>query len=121
MLVNSLAVEIGIKLWSLELGFIALLTILTCPFRTLEFFYLHIWSIFRRGWYRTTLCSSCSSLSYRESGFMNRNACQIPELEVMDEDRHIEEVLDKFVNCHEQTYEEFLSTFTHLSKGKMEK
>ncbi|TKC52821.1 hypothetical protein EI555_019313 [Monodon monoceros] len=28
---------------------------------------------------------------------MNRNACQIPELEVMDEDRHIEEVLDKFI------------------------
>ncbi|XP_021571972.1 uncharacterized protein C11orf74 homolog [Carlito syrichta] len=34
----------------------------------------------------------------------------------MDEDRLIEEVLDKFVNCHQQTYEEFLSTFTHLSK-----
>ncbi|XP_048216216.1 intraflagellar transport-associated protein isoform X2 [Perognathus longimembris pacificus] len=34
----------------------------------------------------------------------------------MDEDQLIEEVLDKFVNCHEQTYEEFLSTFTHLSK-----
>ncbi|XP_053416436.1 intraflagellar transport-associated protein [Nycticebus coucang] len=34
----------------------------------------------------------------------------------MDKDRLIEEVLDKFVNCHEQTYEEFLSTFTHLSK-----
>ncbi|KAF6102374.1 hypothetical protein HJG60_001643 [Phyllostomus discolor] len=34
----------------------------------------------------------------------------------MDEDQIIEEVLDKFVNCHEQTYEEFLSTFTHLSK-----
>uniref|UniRef100_A0ABI0P133 Intraflagellar transport associated protein n=2 Tax=Bos TaxID=9903 RepID=A0ABI0P133_BOVIN len=39
-----------------------------------------------------------------------------PELEMMDEDRLIEEVLDKFVNCHEQTYEEFLRTFTHLSK-----
>ena len=52
---------------------------------------------------------------------MNRNACQIPELEVMDEDRHIEEVLDKFVNCHEQTYEEFLSTFTHLSKDNVTK
>lgn len=35
---------------------------------------------------------------------------------MMDEDRMIEEVLDRFVNCHEQTYEEFLSTFTHLSK-----
>lgn len=43
---------------------------------------------------------------------------QISELEVMDEDQLIEEVLDKFVNCHEQTYEEFLSTFTHLSKEK---
>ncbi|XP_070329262.1 intraflagellar transport-associated protein isoform X4 [Odocoileus virginianus] len=42
---------------------------------------------------------------------------QTPELEMMDEDRLIEEVLDKFVNCHEQTYEEFLRTFTHLSKG----
>ncbi|XP_026970770.1 intraflagellar transport-associated protein isoform X3 [Sagmatias obliquidens] len=52
---------------------------------------------------------------------MNRNACQVPELEVMDEDRHIEEVLDKFVNCHEQTYEEFLSTFTHLSKDNVTK
>ncbi|XP_069325934.1 intraflagellar transport-associated protein isoform X1 [Eulemur rufifrons] len=41
---------------------------------------------------------------------------QISGLEIMDEDRLIEEVLDKFVNCHEQTYEEFLSTFTHLSK-----
>uniref|UniRef100_A0A8C0D0X8 Intraflagellar transport-associated protein n=1 Tax=Balaenoptera musculus TaxID=9771 RepID=A0A8C0D0X8_BALMU len=49
------------------------------------------------------------------------NACQIPELEVMDEDRHTEEVLDKFVNCHEQTYEEFLSTFTHLSKDNVTK
>lgn len=45
---------------------------------------------------------------------------QIPELETMDEDKMIKEVLDKFVNCHEQTYEEFLSTFTYLSKGKME-
>ncbi|KAM7084561.1 intraflagellar transport-associated protein isoform 1-T3 [Molossus nigricans] len=34
----------------------------------------------------------------------------------MDDDQIIEEVLDKFVNCHEQTYEEFLSTFTHLSQ-----
>lgn len=34
----------------------------------------------------------------------------------MDEDQLMKEVLDKFVNCHEQTYEEFLSTFTHLSK-----
>lgn len=41
---------------------------------------------------------------------------QIPELETMDEDQIMKEVLDKFVNCHEQTYEEFLSTFTHLSK-----
>ena len=46
---------------------------------------------------------------------------QTPELEIMEEDQIIEEVLDKFVNCHEQTYGEFLSTFTHLSKGKMEK
>lgn len=37
-------------------------------------------------------------------------------LEIMDEDRIMEEVLDKFVNCHEQTYEEFRSTFTHLSE-----
>ncbi|XP_036747740.2 intraflagellar transport-associated protein isoform X5 [Manis pentadactyla] len=41
---------------------------------------------------------------------------QVSELEIMDEDRLVEEVLDRFVNCHEQTYEEFLSTFTHLSK-----
>uniref|UniRef100_A0A3Q2LQR7 Intraflagellar transport associated protein n=1 Tax=Equus caballus TaxID=9796 RepID=A0A3Q2LQR7_HORSE len=41
---------------------------------------------------------------------------QISELQIMDEDGLIEEVLDKFVNCHEQTYEEFLSTFPHLSK-----
>lgn len=46
---------------------------------------------------------------------------QMPELETMDEDQIMKEVLDKFVNCHEQTYEEFLSTFTHLSEGKMEK
>lgn len=41
---------------------------------------------------------------------------QTSGLEIMDEDRLIEEVLDKFVSCHEQTYEEFLSTFIHLSK-----
>uniref|UniRef100_A0A8C6DG76 Intraflagellar transport associated protein n=1 Tax=Moschus moschiferus TaxID=68415 RepID=A0A8C6DG76_MOSMO len=46
---------------------------------------------------------------------------QTPELEMMDEDRLIEEVLDKFVNCHEQTYEEFLRTFTHLSKDNVTK
>ncbi|XP_040114962.1 intraflagellar transport-associated protein [Oryx dammah] len=46
---------------------------------------------------------------------------QTPELEMMDEDRLIEEVLDKFVNCHEQTYEEFLRTFTHLSKENVTK
>lgn len=34
----------------------------------------------------------------------------------MDEDQLMKEVLDKFINCPEQTYEEFLSTFTHLSK-----
>ncbi|XP_063083857.1 intraflagellar transport-associated protein isoform X2 [Cavia porcellus] len=37
-------------------------------------------------------------------------------LEIMDKDPLMEEVLDKFINSHEQTYEEFLSTFTHLSK-----
>ncbi|XP_062054016.1 intraflagellar transport-associated protein isoform X2 [Lepus europaeus] len=41
---------------------------------------------------------------------------QISDLKIMDEDRVIEEALDKFVNSHEQTYEEFLSTFTYLSK-----
>ncbi|XP_006882973.1 PREDICTED: uncharacterized protein C11orf74-like [Elephantulus edwardii] len=41
---------------------------------------------------------------------------QIQELETMDEDRLTLDVLDKFINCHEQTYEEFLNTFTHLSK-----
>uniref|UniRef100_A0A8D0UV55 Intraflagellar transport associated protein n=1 Tax=Sus scrofa TaxID=9823 RepID=A0A8D0UV55_PIG len=46
---------------------------------------------------------------------------QITELETMDEDQLIEEVLDKFVNCHEQTYEEFLSSFTHLSKDNVTK
>nr|XP_045012633.1 intraflagellar transport-associated protein [Jaculus jaculus]XP_045012635.1 intraflagellar transport-associated protein [Jaculus jaculus]XP_045012636.1 intraflagellar transport-associated protein [Jaculus jaculus]XP_045012637.1 intraflagellar transport-associated protein [Jaculus jaculus] len=40
----------------------------------------------------------------------------ILELDKMDEDRLSKEVLDKFVNCHEQTYEEFLNTFIHLSK-----
>ncbi|XP_058924197.1 intraflagellar transport-associated protein isoform X2 [Kogia breviceps] len=52
---------------------------------------------------------------------MKRNACRIPELEVMGEDPHMEDALDKFVNCHEQTYEEFLSTFTHLSKDNVTK
>ncbi|XP_060227480.1 intraflagellar transport-associated protein isoform X3 [Meriones unguiculatus] len=44
---------------------------------------------------------------------------QIPRPEIMDEDQLMKEVLDKFVNCHEQTYEEFLSTFTHLSKDRL--
>ncbi|KAM8814458.1 intraflagellar transport-associated protein isoform 1-T2 [Rhynchonycteris naso] len=42
---------------------------------------------------------------------------QIAELDIMEEDQIIEDILDKFVNSHEQTYEEFLSTFTYLSKG----
>ncbi|XP_066219452.1 intraflagellar transport-associated protein isoform X2 [Saccopteryx leptura] len=41
---------------------------------------------------------------------------QISELDIMEEDQTIEDILDKFVNSHEQTYEEFLSTFTYLSK-----
>ncbi|XP_041535103.1 intraflagellar transport-associated protein [Microtus oregoni] len=41
---------------------------------------------------------------------------QIPRPEIMDEDQLMKEVLDKFINCPEQTYEEFLSTFTHLPK-----
>ncbi|XP_051040067.1 intraflagellar transport-associated protein [Phodopus roborovskii] len=41
---------------------------------------------------------------------------QIRRPEIMDEDQLMKEVLDKFVNCPEQTYEEFLSTFTYLSK-----
>lgn len=45
---------------------------------------------------------------------------QTSGLEMMDEDRSVEDVLDKFVSCHEQTYEEFLSTFTHLLKGKID-
>uniref|UniRef100_A0A8D2BDJ8 Uncharacterized protein n=1 Tax=Sciurus vulgaris TaxID=55149 RepID=A0A8D2BDJ8_SCIVU len=43
-------------------------------------------------------------------------AAQTLELKIMDEDQLMEEVLDKFVNCHEQTYEESWSTFTYLSK-----
>ncbi|KAL1785877.1 hypothetical protein HispidOSU_010188 [Sigmodon hispidus] len=41
---------------------------------------------------------------------------QIQRPEIMDEDQLMKEVLDKFVNCPEQTYEEFLSSFTYLSK-----
>ncbi|XP_043827518.1 intraflagellar transport-associated protein [Dromiciops gliroides] len=41
---------------------------------------------------------------------------QLLELGNMDEDRLIEQALDQFINRHEQTYEEFLNTFTHLSK-----
>ncbi|XP_024202813.3 intraflagellar transport-associated protein isoform X3 [Pan troglodytes] len=38
-------------------------------------------------------------------------------LEIMDEDQLIKDVLDKFLNCYEQTYdEEFLNAFTHLSQ-----
>ncbi|XP_004483232.2 intraflagellar transport-associated protein isoform X2 [Dasypus novemcinctus] len=44
---------------------------------------------------------------------------QISGLEIMDKDQLTEEVLDKFVNCHEQTYEEFLSTFTYISKDNV--
>ncbi|XP_027693626.1 uncharacterized protein C11orf74 homolog isoform X2 [Vombatus ursinus] len=36
----------------------------------------------------------------------------------MDEDRLIEQALDQFINRHEQTYEEFLNTFTHLLKDR---
>ncbi|XP_043854054.1 LOW QUALITY PROTEIN: intraflagellar transport-associated protein-like [Dromiciops gliroides] len=37
-------------------------------------------------------------------------------LGIVDEDQLIEQALDRFINCNEQTYEEFLNTFTHLSK-----
>uniref|UniRef100_A0A2K6TG83 Intraflagellar transport associated protein n=1 Tax=Saimiri boliviensis boliviensis TaxID=39432 RepID=A0A2K6TG83_SAIBB len=41
-------------------------------------------------------------------------------LEIMDEDQLIKEVLDKFLNCHEQTYDqEFLDTFTNLSQDSL--
>ncbi|XP_051000171.1 intraflagellar transport-associated protein [Acomys russatus] len=46
---------------------------------------------------------------------------QIPRPEIMDEDQLMKDALDKFVNCHEQTYEEFLSTFTYLSKEDVTK
>ncbi|XP_035118277.1 intraflagellar transport-associated protein isoform X2 [Callithrix jacchus] len=41
-------------------------------------------------------------------------------LEIMDEDQLIKEVLDKFLNYREQTYdEEFLDTFTNLSQDSL--
>lgn len=64
------------------------------------------------------LYSVCFSVSCRVALWIEMLA-QIPRPEIMDEDQLMKEVLDKFVNCHEQTYEEFLSTFTHLSKGKL--
>ncbi|XP_078540464.1 intraflagellar transport-associated protein [Lissotriton helveticus] len=36
--------------------------------------------------------------------------------DTMEEDKNIQEVLDQFLNSHEQTYEEFLDSFTHLTK-----
>ncbi|XP_069479447.1 intraflagellar transport-associated protein isoform X2 [Ambystoma mexicanum] len=36
--------------------------------------------------------------------------------DIMEEDEKMQEVLNQFVNSHEQTYEEFLNTFTHLSR-----
>ncbi|XP_044536765.1 intraflagellar transport-associated protein [Gracilinanus agilis] len=41
---------------------------------------------------------------------------QLLELTIMDENQLIEQVLDQFIHRHEQTYEEFLNTFTYLSK-----
>uniref|UniRef100_F6SAH2 Chromosome 5 C11orf74 homolog n=1 Tax=Monodelphis domestica TaxID=13616 RepID=F6SAH2_MONDO len=41
---------------------------------------------------------------------------QLLELRIMDENQLIEQVLDQFIHRHEQTYEEFLNTFTYLSK-----
>ncbi|XP_074086599.1 intraflagellar transport-associated protein isoform X2 [Macrotis lagotis] len=41
---------------------------------------------------------------------------QLWGLGIMDEDQLTKQVLDQFINCHNQTYEEFLNTFTHLSK-----
>ena len=51
-----------------------------------------------------------------ESCPMNRNAFPITETRDMDEDQLMKEVLHKFINCPEQTYEEFLSIFTHVLK-----
>ncbi|XP_036619818.1 intraflagellar transport-associated protein isoform X1 [Trichosurus vulpecula] len=45
-------------------------------------------------------------------------SAQLLGLGIMDEDRLIEQALDQFINRHEQTYEEFLNTFTHLSKDR---
>ncbi|NP_001253952.1 intraflagellar transport-associated protein [Macaca thibetana thibetana] len=44
-------------------------------------------------------------------------SAHVSGLEIMNEDQLIKEVLDKFLNCHEQTNdEEFLNTFAHRSQ-----
>ncbi|XP_011917680.1 PREDICTED: uncharacterized protein C11orf74 homolog isoform X2 [Cercocebus atys] len=44
-------------------------------------------------------------------------SAHVSGLEIMNEDQLIKEVLDKFLNCHEQTNdEEFLNTFAHHSQ-----
>uniref|UniRef100_A0A2K6KJM9 Intraflagellar transport associated protein n=1 Tax=Rhinopithecus bieti TaxID=61621 RepID=A0A2K6KJM9_RHIBE len=44
-------------------------------------------------------------------------SAHVSGLEIMNEDQLIKEVLDKFLNCHEQTNdEEFLNAFAHRSQ-----
>ncbi|XP_033060925.1 protein C11orf74 homolog isoform X3 [Trachypithecus francoisi] len=44
-------------------------------------------------------------------------SAHVSGLEIMNEDQLIKEVLDKFLNCHDQTNdEEFLNTFAHRSQ-----
>ncbi|XP_044513309.1 intraflagellar transport-associated protein-like [Gracilinanus agilis] len=41
---------------------------------------------------------------------------QLLRLGMMNEDQLTEQALDQFINCPKQTYEEFVNSFTHLSK-----
>ncbi|XP_029438912.1 protein C11orf74 homolog [Rhinatrema bivittatum] len=39
---------------------------------------------------------------------------------IMDEEEIMQDALNRFINSHEQTYEEFFSSFTHLCRGESE-
>lgn len=59
-----------------------------------------------------------SFLSIAEAAYKNRYTCSTLKVwMIMGEQLLKNSILDQFINSHEQSYEEFLNTFTYLLKG----
>ncbi|OPJ82832.1 hypothetical protein AV530_010315 [Patagioenas fasciata monilis] len=55
-----------------------------------------------------------------EATYYGRSACSTVKLWIMGEQLSNNSILDQSSDSHEQSYEEFLNTFTYLLKGSDE-